>query len=122
MGGYGTFSMELDKELKKLGISYGNTDMAFGRDMLIKIVYKLGNIPIVHWIYSAGIYTWILFLLAGYIIINKQYRRLIVLVPSFTILLTCMLSPVNNYMRYALPMMAATPIVIFNAIYKAEIE
>lgn len=122
MGGYGVFNMEIDEKLESMGISYTFDKFQPCREILVKITYILGNLPIVHCLYSPGLYTWILLIAIGYLLESRSYRQLIVMVPSITVLLTCIASPVNAYMRYALPIMMVTPIIIYVLLCKKNLK
>lgn len=60
-----------------------------------------------------GFYTWILLLLAGYLIYRKRTRDILLLIGSAINILICIASPVNGLLRYALPLMACTPLLIY---------
>ena len=49
------------------------------------------------------------FMMLGYFLYKKTYSNIILLLPSFGLLLICVLSPVNCYFRYALPFVFAMP-------------
>lgn len=112
MGPYGVFEMELGQPLEGMEFHYSFENLESVRTILMKTTYVLGNIPVIHWIYHPATYTWVIFIAVGYCIRKKDKSLLVVLIPSITILLTCVASPVNAYIRYALPMMASVPIVI----------
>lgn len=60
-----------------------------------------------------GFYTWILLLLAGYLIYRKRTRDILLLIGPAINILICIASPVNGLLRYALPLMACTPLLIY---------
>ena len=43
---------------------------------------------------------------------RKKYKDIILLIPSFLILLVCFVSPANTYFRYALPNVFALPLML----------
>lgn len=58
---------------------------------------------------SAGFYTYILLGMFIYLLANKKRRETLFLVPLMCVVLICIASPVNAYMRYMMPVMAAMP-------------
>lgn len=60
---------------------------------------------------SIGIIFWLFIAISGYIIANKQYKELTILVPMGALWLTSIASPVYNELRYVLAIYPALPIV-----------
>lgn len=77
---------------------------------LMFFVYRLvEHVPFLAILDNVGIYTWLLFMLAG-ICIQQRERRGILLVPLFVSLLICMASPCFYlHPRYAFPIMFSIP-------------
>lgn len=71
------------------------------------------KLPILSLFMSPGAYTWLLILLAGYNIFKKKWRKNLVLIGPFLNVAICIASPVNGYVRYALPLMSCMPILIY---------
>lgn len=95
----------------------GNIDYHFYKPLqpVRKILTAYGNtfrsIPCIGLISNIGFNTCVILIYAIYLIGNKNKRKyLIVLLPHFVTLLFCLLSPVNNYFRYAMPYIFAMPI------------
>lgn len=82
------------------------------RHILENAVYLIEKTPILGLLLSAGMYVYILIGESIYLLSKKKWRELIILLPGFAILLICLLSPVNGYLRYLLPIIAAMPITI----------
>lgn len=74
--------------------------------------YFLRNIPLIGLFYSTGIYSWLLIILLAYLLYNKKYKYVLILVPSIATLLICCLSPVGAYIRYSQPIMANMPLLL----------
>lgn len=70
------------------------------------------NIPILAQLVNPGAYTWLLILLMGYIIYHRRYKDILVYISPMINILVCIASPVNGYVRYALPLMACIPPLI----------
>lgn len=68
------------------------------------------NVPLLGLTGHCGLYTWLLLAAAGYAVRTSRWKTLFVLVPSLVLLLICCVSPVNGYLRYMLPIMAALPL------------
>lgn len=62
---------------------------------------------------NPGTYTWLLLIIAGYIIYRKRWKGLLLLIPPLLNVAVCIASPVNGYLRYAIPLIACTPILIY---------
>lgn len=75
-------------------------------------------IPFIGLIINIGFNTWILLFMLSYLFYRKKYKDIILLIPSFLILLVCFVSPANTYFRYALPNVFALPVMLamFNKI------
>lgn len=68
------------------------------------------NVPLLGLTGHCGLYTWALLATAGYAVRTTRWKTLFVLVPGLVLLLICCVSPVNGYLRYMLPIMAALPL------------
>lgn len=62
---------------------------------------------------NPGTYTWVLLILGGYLCFCRSYRRIMALIPAFLNIIVCILSPVNGYLRYAIPLIACTPVLLY---------
>ena len=70
------------------------------------------HIPLLGLLYCCAFYTWVL---AGAALsLGRQKRRLALwlFVPALLSLITCCISPVNDYFRYFLPVVAMTPLLV----------
>lgn len=96
----------------------GYLDMKFAidnrelRDMLEQEAYYLKRMPLFGMLYSCGFHNWILTGCVVYLLAHKKYREILILIPSLLTVLVCLVSPVDSYVRYMLPVMAALPINI----------
>lgn len=85
----------------------------FGEDVratLIAFCNWWQNVPLLGLTGHCGLYTWLLLAAAGYAVRTMRWKTLFALVPSLVLLLICCVSPVNGYLRYMLPIMAALPL------------
>ncbi len=66
------------------------------------------HIPLVSLLYACASYTWLLVGAAISVCRQKRWRLLTAFLPALLSLGVCMLSPVNDYFRYFLPIVAMT--------------
>lgn len=98
---------EYDKEL---GIHH-----VFGSEpseALAQIWHLSMALPLVKYLCSPGLYTWIMLVLALALRKNRKYGGLILFVPGFMNFLVCLASPLADAMRFAMPMVATVPMMI----------
>lgn len=70
------------------------------------------HIPLAGLLYCCAAYTWTLVGAALSVLRQKRFRLLCAFVPALMSLAVCMLSPVNDYFRYFLPIAAMTPLLL----------
>ena len=82
------------------------------RSITTNLISFFEHIPGIGLLMHMGIYTWILLILLAYCI----YRNCAILFAAFSIpaltVLTCVASPVNGLLRYSLPVIIMTPILV----------
>ena len=64
------------------------------------------HIPLLGMLYVCAAYTWTLVGATISLVYRKRWKRLIAFLPALLSLAVCMLSPVNDYFRYFLPIVA----------------
>ncbi len=82
---------------------------AFARARELLAMYARGwrRVPVLElFLFCAG-YTWLLLIAALSLLRRKRARDLAAFLPALLSLLACLLSPVNDYFRYFLPVVAA---------------
>lgn len=82
------------------------------RKSIEDFAYWLRDIPGIGSLYSCGFYTWILMINVVVLLALCKWRSIIPFIPSTVSILICMVSPVNSYIRYALPVFAVTPLLL----------
>lgn len=82
------------------------------RQLLSKALGKLQKIPIVRLLFSEGFYTYLLLGMCGFLIFIDKKRYIIGLLPSMISVLICVASPVLGSVRYFLPVMGCTCILL----------
>lgn len=103
-----------DRENQMVMISYVPIFEAW-RNRLSAYAYNLRNIPVVNLIYSLGFYTWGGIILILYILKDRKekgLKRLIAFLPFILGIGVCIASPVNDCLRYFLPVIANLPIMV----------
>lgn len=69
------------------------------------------ELPILGIFQKVGIYSWILMMSLSYLLYQKKYRILVSVLPLIFVLIGCCCSPVNGYVRYALPLIVTVPLL-----------
>lgn len=98
-----------DTRIVDKGFDYHYNSLSDMRKVLSDFGVSYPKIPIIGLISNIGFNVWGLFVLLTYSLYKKKYNALTLLLPSFGLLLICILSPVNCYFRYALPFIFAIP-------------
>lgn len=103
---------KLERTITEDGFQYHYNHLSKLRKELTTIGKEFPSVPVVGLVSHIGTYTWLLLIMAGYLIHRKKYQHLIFLAPAFITLLVCVASPINTYFRYALPFIFGMPIMI----------
>ena len=75
------------------------------------IAYAIRSTPI-GIIFSCGTYFWLLVIVTAIMIYYGKKRNLLPLIPLYAIVLITLISPINAYVRYFIPIMLSTPFII----------
>ena len=99
-------------------LAKGNLDIHFVvPDNTRKIVSRYSElwtkVPGAAQIMNPGTYTWMMLICIGYLCYKKKIKGNLALLAPFLNILVCIVSPVNGYLRYALPLMACAPMIIY---------
>lgn len=70
------------------------------------------KLPLIKYLCTPGMYTWIVAVLAMLLFKRRRYSALILLVPSIMNILVCLASPLADAIRYELPTVASVPLLI----------
>ena len=81
---------------------------------ILTAMYARGwrHLPILSLLYTCAMYTWLLVGCAISLCHQRRFKLLIAFMPALFTLAVCMLSPVNDYFRYFLPITALTPLLL----------
>lgn len=118
---YAVDNYEGINEIEDFNYSYLNTFRGerHSCQVISKIIQK---VPGVSWIMNIAINVWCIIIIFVYLFYSKKYRYNIYLMPFISIILMCILSPVNAAYRYAITYIFGMPltIAIFVDIIKNE--
>ena len=82
------------------------------RELAALFARGLRHVPGLSLLYCCAFYTWLLVAAGVSLGRQRRWRDLSAFVPALLSLATCLLSPVNDYFRYYLPMVAVTPVLL----------
>lgn len=85
---------------------------ALQRIIVLRIIFLMRDLPVVGLLLSCGFYNWIVIGITVVAIYFRKYKELIILVPIYISSIVCILSPVDAYLRYMLPIMILLPFVV----------
>ena len=80
------------------------------------------SLPVLRFLTMPGLYTWVLLVSAWYVLKKREASKLILMIPSFVNILVCLASPLANAMRYALPTLAGSIILMLVSFNKKDLE
>lgn len=103
---------KFDSRIVENGFDYHYNGLTGLRSVLSSFATSFAEIPILGLLVNIGFSTWIVFILVGYIIYKKDYRKIVVYLPALITILVCVASPVNTYFRYAIPYIFGIPVMI----------
>jgi len=103
---------ELNEKLKEAGFDYHFNGLSGLRMVLAGYGEAFPYIPIVGSIANIGLVVWAHILLIGMLIVHKMKKYIILLTPSISLILTCVVGPANTYFRYILPCVFALPVIV----------
>ena len=98
--------------LNDVGFDYHYNNLDGLRGALYGYGEVFAYIPILNLFVNIGIITWIYLYLIGYLIESKNKKYILLLLPMFSILITCILGPVNTYYRYVIPYSFSLPTLL----------
>jgi len=84
-------------------------------DRLINFTDALNENALYRLLVSPGLYGWITVFAAAWLMTRRGKRELLSAVPALFTLAGCMLSAVNGYFRYAMPLYVSAPMLIWLA-------
>ena len=108
-------------------LNHGKFDIHFAIDKENQIrgtiesyAYMLRDIPIIGLLYSCGTYTWLLLVTTFLCLYFKRYKELLIQIPLYVVVLVCVASPVNAFVRYVQPLMISMPFILMWTIFNIK--
>ncbi len=86
------------------------------------VILAICAFPLINLLFQPAFYTWLLLFEAALLIFRKKHRYLVLLLPCFFMILTCIAGPVNGDIRYMLGVVAVSPLMLFAALMFASKE
>ncbi len=91
-----------------VSLSFGIEDQT-GRNLLEQYMLLVYRMPVIGMIFSSGLHMYILLGCVTYLLSQKKRKEILLLMPSLCMIL-CIMSPVNAYFRYMLPLIVVLPV------------
>jgi hypothetical protein len=104
---------------EKLNISYLQGDGI--RRTVTQYATLWTTTPILNLAESPGTHTWILLIVLVALLRKRRFGAAALCVASVMALLACIASPVNGYLRYAMPLLASTPLLIAWCLHELKV-
>ena len=98
--------------LNEVGYDYHYNNLNILRDITHGYGEAFNHIPVLNLITNIGMMTWIYLYLIAYLIECKNKKFILLLLPALSIILACILGPVNTYYRYVIPYSFSLPIIL----------
>ena len=89
------------------------------RNRMVHFIEALRELPFISIFCQPGIYCWLVILGCSYLAYRGNRRYLVIYLAPVFVILTCIAGPVNGYLRYALGLIACTPILIWATLFLA---
>lgn len=101
-----------DNRLKESNIDYHYNGLNKVRDTLSNYAVIYPYIPILGAQVNIGFNVWVYMFLVAFLIVERKKKYIVLLLPALTLLLTCVVGPVNTYFRYMFPLVISLPLII----------
>ena len=102
-----------DKKLENMGFDYHFIKgLSIPRNILGNFGVIYPYIPILGAQVNIGFNVWTYIFLLTYLIVEHKKKFILLLMPAFVLLLTCVVGPVNTYFRYMVPIVFSLPLII----------
>lgn len=101
-----------DTRLKEIGYDYHYNSLSSIRNALSDYSSIFQHIPLLSSLVNIGFTVWIYMYLVISLIISRNKKFILILLPALSLILVCIASPANAYFRYALPYIMTLPLVL----------
>ena len=99
-------------KLPEAGFDYHYNGLEGMRSVLSGFGNAYQYIPVIGMLINIGFVVWTYMYLFASLIVNKNKKFILLLLPAFSLILVCVASPANAYFRYALPYIMSLPLTI----------
>lgn len=83
------------------------------RDAMTSLIRGFEKIPGIGLLMNPAFYVWVILFCIAYILRSKQSEMLVSIIPMMIVIMVCLMSPVNGYLRYMLPVIISTPFILW---------
>jgi hypothetical protein len=97
--------------LNEAGFDYHYNSLSIPRKVLTVYGQVYPYIPIIGTLANIGLIFWIYLYMTAHLVINKQKKYIILMIPAFALIFSCLVGPVNTYFRYVLPYSITLPML-----------
>ena len=111
---------KFDDRITEDGFNYHYNSLKTMRNILSGFAVEFPYIPIIGFISNIAFNVWIIFTLLAYTFYKKDYKKVLILLPTLVLILVCVVGPANTYFRYALPFIFAMPFIISTFLEKKD--
>ena len=95
------------------GFDYGYIDrLQTIRHFIKGVATIITKLPGISWIMNIALNVWLIMIIFVYLLYSKKFRYIIYLLPAVSIILVCILSPVNAAYRYSISFIFANTLTI----------
>lgn len=101
-----------DQRLKESNMDYHYNNLKISRNILSSYAVIYPYIPILGSQVNIGFNVWTYMFLVVFLIAEKKKKYIVLLMPALTLLLTCVVGPVNTYFRYMFPLVISLPLIL----------
>ncbi len=98
-------------KLKEAGFDYHYNDLKITRTVLEGYGEAFPYIPLLGLFVNIGFNVWVYLYLVCALIVKKNKKQILILLPALSLILVCIASPANTYFRYAMPYIMTLPLV-----------
>jgi len=103
---------DYNTKLEEAGFDYHFNALEGLRTILSGFGNAFQYIPLLGLYVNIGFISWTYMYLVGCLIVNKNSKWIILLLPALSLILVCIASPANAYFRYSLPYITTLPMTL----------
>ena len=120
MNQYFCYLAPMYSDLQKVATEYGKWENKRGlvhtssktSQLFAGLKASCEQLPLIKYLADPGVYTWLMILCIALLIKCRCFGGLVAMLPGFMNFLVCMAGPLNGSSRYALPLIAAMPLMV----------